>query len=303
MNRPAPRISVIVPSYNEVENIGGALECLLSQSTEHDYEIIVVDSSQDGTAEIVKKHAPRVRLEYSPERLSCGEARNRGLAIARGEKILFTDADARVPPRWIDTLARHLETYDFTGGAVESAVPSNIGPRVSDLLEFIRCLPAKRRGSRTNSPYLPGVNCGYRRTALGKRRFLSCRAQDLILNHELIRDGKTSFFDGSLVVKHLNKGSFERLITFQAKLGRSGYRWRLLSNKHFFVTRNPGVMLLAPFAKLVYLLAHFSSQRDWSNLAFCIAASPLLIVADGCWAYGFISAARSGNEIKGPDPE
>ena len=82
----APAISVIIPSYNEVKDIKGALESLLGQSTALDFEILVVDSSEDGTAELVRRYAPRVRLEYSPTRLSCGEARNRGLAIARGEK-------------------------------------------------------------------------------------------------------------------------------------------------------------------------------------------------------------------------
>ncbi len=293
------QISVIIPSYNESENIEGALNCLLNQDTRLDFEIIVVDSSKDGTADIVRKSVPPVRLVHCTNRLSCGEAKNRGVDLARGDKILFTDADGRVPPHWVETMARYLDDYDFVGGAVISERAWNIGRRVADILEFIRCLPAKRGGCRKNSFYIAGLNSGYRRKVFEKHRFLSGRAQDLIFNHKLLANGKTSFFDGRLIVRHVNKGSFDKLFRFQVKLGNSGYRWRKLTGRNSVSMRVPGVMIVTPLLKLTYILWHFFYQMDWRNLFFCGLAAPLIILADGCWVYGFVSAARADRRLEG----
>jgi glycosyltransferase involved in cell wall biosynthesis len=100
-----PTISIIVPLYNQAGFIGATITSVLSQSRS-DWELIVVDNgSEDGGDAIANSYQdPRITLLTLPERSGGpGKPRNYGLSHARGEWILFLDAD--------DTLeSTHLET-------------------------------------------------------------------------------------------------------------------------------------------------------------------------------------------------
>ena len=63
-----PRISVIIAAYNAAEYIASCLQSLEAQETNVSFETIVVDSSTDHTAEIVKRSFPSVRLFKFAER-------------------------------------------------------------------------------------------------------------------------------------------------------------------------------------------------------------------------------------------
>jgi len=84
-------ISIIIPTLNEEQTIGGQLESLSALAVE---EIIVSDGgSRDHTPEIASAHA---RLVTGPP--SRGLQLNLGAAVARGDVLLFLHADARLGP-------------------------------------------------------------------------------------------------------------------------------------------------------------------------------------------------------------
>ncbi|MDD1705818.1 MAG: glycosyltransferase [Methanoregulaceae archaeon] len=93
-------ISVIVPAYNEEQNIGKCLESLSRQTIPRDlYEIIVVDGgSRDRTREIAAEYADLVFIQTSRK---VGGARNDGAQKAQGDIIATTDADCIIPPDWL----------------------------------------------------------------------------------------------------------------------------------------------------------------------------------------------------------
>jgi glycosyltransferase involved in cell wall biosynthesis len=98
------KISVIVPFYNSRNTIKACAEALLGQSyPAENYEIIMVDNnSTDGSADIVK-FFPRICLLSEPEQ-GAYASRNRGIEIAKGSIIAFTDSDC-VPSRdWLRTI-------------------------------------------------------------------------------------------------------------------------------------------------------------------------------------------------------
>jgi glycosyltransferase involved in cell wall biosynthesis len=96
-------ISVIVPAYNEEQNIRKCLESLSRQTVPRDsYEIIVVDGgSKDRTREIAEGYADLVFIQTSKK---VGGARNDGAQKARGEIIATTDADCSIPPDWLSVI-------------------------------------------------------------------------------------------------------------------------------------------------------------------------------------------------------
>ncbi len=95
--------SIIIPAYNEGARVGATLEKVLAYVAERgwDVEIIAVnDGSRDNTAEIVRQHAeknPEVRLLENPGNRGKGYSVRNGMLHARGEVLLFSDADLSSP--------------------------------------------------------------------------------------------------------------------------------------------------------------------------------------------------------------
>ncbi|WP_440951395.1 glycosyltransferase [Methanosphaerula subterraneus] len=96
-------ISVIVPTYNEEQNIGACLQSLNRQTLPRDaYEIIVVDGgSKDRTREIAAPFADQVFVQTSKK---VGGARNDGAMVAQGEILATTDADCVLPEDWLERI-------------------------------------------------------------------------------------------------------------------------------------------------------------------------------------------------------
>jgi hypothetical protein len=110
-----PEVSVIVPARDAAQTLPRTLAALSAQRGAPSHEVIVVDDgSRDGTAALV---GDGVRLIGTPG-VGSGEARNRGVAAARGRLLAFTDADCVPAPGWLAAGARALATADLVVGAV-----------------------------------------------------------------------------------------------------------------------------------------------------------------------------------------
>jgi glycosyltransferase involved in cell wall biosynthesis len=105
-------ISVVIPTYNEEENIAQCLVSLRHQSVPRgEYEIIVVDGgSKDRTREVAQKYADKVFNQTSRK---IGGARNDGIMAAAGEIVATTDADCIIPPTWIETIGKGFEDKEI----------------------------------------------------------------------------------------------------------------------------------------------------------------------------------------------
>lgn len=103
-------LSIVIPSLNEEKFIGNLLNDILN-NTYKDYEIIVSDSgSEDKTKEIVERFAanyPNIKLVEAKK--GAAAARNDGALHAKGEYILFLDADQRIPINFIEGSMQEME--------------------------------------------------------------------------------------------------------------------------------------------------------------------------------------------------
>jgi dolichyl-phosphate beta-glucosyltransferase len=95
--------SIVIPAYNESVRLGATLEKVLAylRAQGWDAEVIVVnDGSRDNTAEIVRSFAarnPALRLVENPGNRGKGYSVRNGMLHARGEIVLFSDADLSSP--------------------------------------------------------------------------------------------------------------------------------------------------------------------------------------------------------------
>lgn len=98
-----PRLSIVIPAYNESARIEDALEKVLSCVAEQqwDAEVLVVDDgSKDDTAAIVQRWMndhPRLHLIQNPGNKGKGYSVRNGLLQAAGDIVMFTDADLSAP--------------------------------------------------------------------------------------------------------------------------------------------------------------------------------------------------------------
>lgn len=163
VRKSKPDLSIIIASYLSRNTIQDCLESLHRQKTDKAYEIILVDSSRDGTAEFVQRQFPGVRLLSFPTRLYPGEARNRGMSLVQAEIVAFVDTDCRVGRDWVDAvLEAHASPYLAVGGVVDNGTPENLVAWAYLFCEFSLWLPKTQVGT---TPEAPGCCLSIKRAA------------------------------------------------------------------------------------------------------------------------------------------
>ena len=124
MNEVAPKISVIVPHYDDLAGLDACLNALCAQKgiAGDDYEIIVSDNlSPVGMEEVSKVVAGRAKLIEAAER-GAGPARNAAVAHARGSVLAFTDSDCLPSPVWLSHGVACVAPMRIVGGAMRVSV-------------------------------------------------------------------------------------------------------------------------------------------------------------------------------------
>jgi len=115
-------LSIVIPAYNEERRLPATLDVVfnwLDASPYGDAEVLVVDDgSTDATAAVVESRAamePRLRLVQNPGNRGKGFAIRHGMLQAKGDWILFSDADLSAP---IDELPKLLAAAQEQGAAI-----------------------------------------------------------------------------------------------------------------------------------------------------------------------------------------
>lgn len=115
------KISVVLPTYNEVGNIIPLVKQICHNLLNYQYEVIIVDDdSPDGTAKIVKKHFDsdkKIKLFVKKKDKGLAKAIRYGLEQSKGDFILIMDTDFNHNPSDISKLLIFKEKYDLVIGS------------------------------------------------------------------------------------------------------------------------------------------------------------------------------------------
>jgi len=162
-NNNLPFVSIIIPVYNSESTLKTCLNSILNLGyPDSKYETIVVDNgSTDSSLEIaaqfpvilVKEH--QIRGSYA--------ARNKGIAIAKGDIIAFTDSDCIVETNWLTNLLSNYHDHSIGcfAGSISTYSPASIVEIFSEREGILK------QSCALNHPYLPfaqTANAAYRRS-------------------------------------------------------------------------------------------------------------------------------------------
>ena len=132
-------VSIIIPVFNEAENLGQLLDRLRSVLLPSWEVIVVDDGSTDGSSEIAEKRGARVIRH--PYNIGNGAAIKNGIRAARGRLLVFMDGDGQHQPEDIPKLLSGMNRYHMVVGAregIELAVSSLRGQYDLQCLCFLR---------------------------------------------------------------------------------------------------------------------------------------------------------------------
>ena len=143
MTMPQPLLSIVIPAYNESLRIGNTLEQIRKycESKPYPTELIIVDDgSTDSTPEVLsefQRSYPGARVLRNEPNRGKGFSVRRGVLEARGEFVLFTDADLSAPIEEADKLYAALESQRADAAVGSRALNRKlIGVRQPKLREF-----------------------------------------------------------------------------------------------------------------------------------------------------------------------
>lgn len=162
-----PRLSVVVPAYDEEKRLGASLKRMLAyfDSMRYPFEILVVDDgSTDDTARLVNTISacrPQVRLLAYQANRGKGYAVRYGVLQARGERVLFCDADLATPIEEVEKLLAKLDQgYDIAIGSRDVK-----GSELIKRQSFVREMGGKFFNFLVQAIAVPGIHdtqCGFK---------------------------------------------------------------------------------------------------------------------------------------------
>ncbi len=110
-------VSVIIPNYNGADFLGDCLRSLSEQSFKN-IEIVVVDNaSSDGSAKLVEREFPDVKLVKLIENRGFAAAVNAGIEASKGEFVILLNNDTRVEPDFVAELHASIVKSDVAMAA------------------------------------------------------------------------------------------------------------------------------------------------------------------------------------------
>jgi len=230
MNRPepTPAYSVIVPAYQAADVVGGCVAALTRQTLAREtYEILVVDDGSTDETAAAAERAGADRVVRLAQNGGPAAARNAGIAEARGEIVLFTDADCAPAPEWLALMAAPFADPQVMG--VKGVYRTEQRPLMARLVQLEFEIRYERMRALPSIDFIDTYAAAYRRALLVEygsfdTAFPIPSAEDVDLSFRLAKDGHRLGFAPDAWVAHRHPASLRAYLLRKARFGY----WRAL---------------------------------------------------------------------------
>jgi hypothetical protein len=220
-------VSVVVPGLDCAATLGASLAALRAQDWPPGrHEVVYADNgSTDGSREVAARGADRVVAVAEPP--SAGAARNAGAAAAKGEVLVFVDADVVAPPGTVAALAAVLASDPGLAAVFGSydAAPAHPSP-VSRFRNLLHHHVHQRSPAEAETFW---AGCGaVRRDAFERMGGFDprCRIEDVELGRRMRAAGMRIRLERTIQVKHLKRWTLLGMV--RTDVLRRGIPWCLL---------------------------------------------------------------------------
>lgn len=207
-NSGKPRLSVIVPVHNGRLQLARCLEAL-RESTYPDFEVLVVDDcSTDNTPQIIERFG--ARSLRTPRNMGPGGGRNLGVQQARGEIVVFVDADVVVQPQ---TLAHIAEDFErdahlaalFGSYDDEPAWPDFLSQYKNLMHHYVHQISSENAVTFWAGCGAVRKNIFEEFRGFNTEKYPNPSIEDIELGYRLSMAGRRILLDKRIQVKHLKK--------------------------------------------------------------------------------------------------
>jgi GT2 family glycosyltransferase len=284
---------------------------LKKQETEKRFEIIVVDSSTDGTEALLTAENPRFRMYHFTDRLFPGKARNFGISVSEGDILAMIDADCRAEPGWIEEVAKaHQSDSLAVGGAIANGNPESLVGWAAYFCEFSRWMPRctpvpdpsriyrigpSQADSYPSGPCRPewmddiaAANVSYKRAAFKRfGPFLEDGyCSDTDFHWRMGKEGHRLRFTPSIRVFHQNIDGLGRFLRHEIFHGQCFSRMRIKAQKFspWKRTLYTALSFFIPFKLMMEISVRNIKNRIY--LRHFLKSSPLLFLGVSAWSLG-----------------
>jgi len=267
------KCSIIIPAYNEAQNIKKCLESVTRLNyPKENYEIIVVDNnSTDGTEEVIGRFKQVVYLQEAQK--GGAFARNTGIRSAKHGILVFLDADTNVSENWLTKLLEPFRDKDI--GAVGGKIrPLAKGNAISEYLSISLFMRYPRYGKRREMKGYPSCNLAVRKELLDQgfdTAIFDTYGEDKDICYRILNKGFKVIFQPEAVIYHRHPvnliGFFKLLINGSSGRVNFSKKYPAAPDAIFFNSHIPLVYTT------VVLFAFFSRNTPF----FLILISPAAV--------------------------
>ena len=283
------RYSVIIPTFNAGKTLPDTLVALKHQTVSPDeYEVIVVDDgSTDETAALA--HRFGANCINQPNR-GPAAARNHGVRVARGEIILFTDADC-VPDRdWIRQMTLPFRNERTVGvkGAYRTR-QTELAARFAqaefeDRYDLLKKVAAIDMVATYSAAFRREI---FIKIGLFDESFPVANNEDTELSYRLCAAGYILEFNPEALVYHQHPDSFAKYLRLKFKRGY----WRIVVYRNY-----PGKAFKDTYTPVIIKLQTLTAALAMAVVFFSLAFPKLLMVA--VWLFVGIMASSAAFSMK-----
>lgn len=288
-------ISIIIPSYNHPEKIFECVNTILSQKIKTDFEIIIVDSSNESNQskiENLRSIDKRIKLVFLDNQTFPGTARNIGINKAEGNIIALIDADCAADENWLNSIVENIEENTILTGVIKNGTEGDVYGTCSYLVEFNNFLEFNKPKREIEA----AATCNFAAhksvfTKIGG--FTDDRAfEDFLFCYKFKKSGGKIYQLNNIIITHNNKTNLKEIVQNQKMLGRFS---AIVRNNYDMPPKIIFKYPILAFGLAAYRYYSITSRIvKTKNIFKFIAYTPVIVYLLLKWSQGFYLGAKKG---------